>query len=305
MILKLKTKNIKNEIEVFINQFIDNLKTRKEVKAIILLGGLGKRSFIDEFSDVDMSIVTTDSDRSNFPLPFEFHTKFNNRFIEFNIHQLILEEEIKDDNHWGEGKIEAYSNAIIAYDPFGYANQILKEKAVFDEKKAYDRMIWIMQQYKWRGQIHSIRCYKRGCPEASHDLLNHCVELLLEAVFLLNGRYMPHRKWIFIFLDELKFGKSLKELFSKAMIVQNYSYESILERITILDAIHKEIQKEVNKKYKNFPQNPYVYYYRNKVQVNKITQADKVYKKLTGKEGIDNQKDKELFGEICFNVDKL
>lgn len=225
--------------------------------------------------------------------------------MEFNIHQLIVEEELDDNNRWNDSKIEAYSNAIIEYDPFDYAKKILKQNVVFDNKRAFNRLVWILQQYKWRGQIHSIRCYYRGCPQASHDLLNNCVELLLEAVYLLNERYVPHKKWEFIFLDELEYGCDLKSLFANAMLVKSFTFESILERIEVLDKIFKQIEEMAYKKYKDFPSRPYEFYYRNFVQLNKVTKADEFYFEMTGKLDVENNKDELIFGKICYDVDKL
>jgi len=307
MKIKLKSKNIKSEIEKIVNPFIERLSNREEVLSVILLGGMGKRDFLDEFSDVDLSVITTRKHKDKFPLPFEFHYEQNDRIIEFNIHQLILEDEIKKNNDWSESKIEAYANAIIVYDPHNYAKKILEKKVIFNEENAYNRLIWIVQQYQWRGQIHSLRCFERGYPESSHDLLNHCVEILLEAVYLLNKRYLPHRKWIFIFLKEMGIDGYLIELFKKSMVVKDFSYESIIQRIKILDEIYEIILKIVYETYPNFPTNPYEYYYRNFIQFNDETLADKMFLQKNGYKFVArrNEEDEKTFGEICFKMEKL
>lgn len=305
--MNLKTENIKAEMEEIIHPFIEKLAKREEVLSIILLGGLGKRNFLDQFSDIDLSIITSAKCKDKFPLPFEFHYQYEDKNIEFNIHQLILEDELNQNNVWNEGKIEAYANAIIVYDPNNYAKQILDDKVIFNEEKAYNRLIWIIQQYRWRGQIHSLRCFERGYPASSHDLLNHCLELLLEAVYLLNKRYLPHRKWIFAFLEQMNVDAYLIELLEKAMIVKDFSLNSIEERIKVLDKIYKIITKMVYEKYPDFPSNPYEYYYRNFVQLNKETLADKQFFKQTTRKFItgNSQEDEKLFGEICFKMKDL
>lgn len=307
MKMNLKTENIKDEIEEIIRPFIEKLAKREEVLSIILLGGLGKRDFLDQFSDVDLSIITSVKCKDKFPLPFEFHYQHESRNIEFNIHQLILEDELNPENVWNEGKIEAYANAIIIYDPNSYAKQILNNKVIFDEKKAYNRLIWIIQQYRWRGQIHSLRAFERGYPASSHDLLNHCVELLLEAVYLLNKRYLPHRKWIFVFLEQMNIDTRLIKLFEKAMLVKDFSLDSIKERIKTLDEIYEIVTKLVYEIYPDFPVNPYEYYYRNFIQLNNETASDKQFFKQTTRKFVagKSNEDEKIFGEICFNMQEV
>lgn len=305
MKMNLKTENIKPEIEEIIRPFIEKLTNREEVLGIMLLGGLGKRDFLDQFSDVDLSVIISNKYKDKFPLPFEFHYQHENRNIEFNVHQLILEDELNLNNIWNESKIEAYANAIIIYDPNNYAKQILDNKVIFDEEKAYNRLIWIIQQYKWRGQIHSLRVFERGYPASSHDLLNNCVELLLEAVYLLHKRYLPHKKWIFAFLEQMNIDTHLIELFEKAMFVKDFSLDTIKQRIEILDKIYEIVIKSVYEIYPDFPANPYEYYYRNFVQLNNETLADQQFFKQTMHKFVVNKSDEKIFGEICFNMQGL
>src|SRR3989344_5104980 len=102
----MQTKNILKEIEKEIALFLKKLKKQYYIVGIVLLGGLGKRKFLDEFSDIDLAIFTLKKNVSDFPLPFEFHYKPDGRNLEFNIHQQVLEQEEEKDS-WNESKIEA------------------------------------------------------------------------------------------------------------------------------------------------------------------------------------------------------
>src|SRR3989344_2804334 len=138
----MKTKNILKEVEKEINPFLKKLKEQNYVIGIVLLGGLGKRKFIDEFSDIDLTIFT-----------------FNKSILEFNVHQQVLEKEEQRDS-WNESKMEAYSRGKIIYDPTGRIKKLIKNKTKFNKKNAFNRLVWIIQQYRWRAQIHSIRSFK-------------------------------------------------------------------------------------------------------------------------------------------------
>jgi len=296
----MKTKNIIGEIEKIVAPFLIKLKKQDYVAGVVLLGGLGKRRFIDEFSDIDILVFIWKTHTLKFPLPFEFHYNQDGRFMEFNIHQKVLENEERTD-FWDDFKIEAYSRGRIIYDPTGRIKKLIKKKTKFDAQKAFNRLIWIVQQYKWRGQIHSIRSCQRGYAEAAHDLLNQCSELLIEGIYLLNKRYLPHKKWSLVYLDEMR--KPLNQLkndFKSAMIIRAYTLSDIKRRLRILNKVYEIILAEISKKYKNFPSDPYVYYYKNFIQLNKQTKIDVLLNEFH--KYINNKDFDKLKGLLCFNL---
>lgn len=296
----MKTKNILKEVEKDIAPFLKKLKKQDYIIGIVLLGGLGKRKFLDEFSDIDLAIFTSKKEAFKFPLPFEFYQEINSSLMEFNIHQQILENEEKKDS-WNESKIEAYSRGKIFYDPTGRIKKLIKKKTLFSKERAFNRLIWIIQQYRWRAQIHSIRSYKRGYPESSHNILNQCSEMLLEAIYLLNKRYIPHKKWVLVYLKGMKSPwNQLSDDFKKAMIIKSHNLSDIKRRLKILNKIYKIILVEISKQYSDFPKDPYKYYYQNFVQINKQTKIDKLLNEF-GKDMSKNGfiKLKEF---LCFNL---
>ncbi len=296
----MKTRNILKEVEKDIKPFLIKLRKQSFVIGIVLLGGVGERKFIDNFSDIDLAVFTLRKNALKFPLPFEFYYKINRRLMEFNIHPQILEKEEKIDS-WDESKIEAYSRGKIFYDPTGRIRKLIKKKTQFDSGRAFNRLVWIVQQYQWRAQIHSLRSYKRGYPESAHNLLNQCSEILLEAIYLLNKRYLPHKKWILVYLDEMgKPWNQLRKDFKKAMIIKNYKLSDIKRRLKILNKIYKIIFTKILKQYKHFPKNPYEYYYQSFLQLNKQTKIDKLLIKF-GK-GINKKNFDKLKGFLCFNL---
>lgn len=56
---RIKTKNLKKDLKKLIEPFLDKLKKKDEILAVLLLGGLSDnnvRSHLDKFSDIDVSI---------------------------------------------------------------------------------------------------------------------------------------------------------------------------------------------------------------------------------------------------------
>jgi signal recognition particle subunit SEC65 len=295
----LKTTNIIPKVKTDIKDFIDLISKKNYIEGVVLLGGLGKRNFLDKYSDLDIAIFYRPRTTTNHFLPFEFHAIINGNRYEFNIHQLFYEKEVEKD--WSEEKKEAYSRARILVDKGKRIKKLINLKTVYDKRSAFSRLIWIMQQYVWRGQIHSLRIFYRGYPEGGHNLLNECVELLIEAVYILNSRHRPHQKWRIAMLTTMKLlPENFLENIRKAMLVLNFSIEDIEKRIKILNNIYTETLKLIKQKYPNFPKKPYEYYYRNFMQPKKNCFIQKTIEKLNSKM---NLKDiQELEGKLCLNL---
>ncbi len=296
----MKTLNIMSEVEKLIEPFLHMLCAKSYVQGVVLLGGLGTRQFMDKFSDIDIAVFTLREDATHFPLPFEFHYRVNERVLEFNIHQLIIEDE-EVTAKWGHGKVEAYSRSRILYDPTGKILRLIEGKTVFDKDEAFQRLLWIAHQYQWRGQIHSLRAYQRGHPEAAHDLLNQCAELLLEAVFLLLNSYPPHRKWGLVYLKgmESPFG-DLHNSFMNALLVKGFELCEIQRRIQVLNHIFSVVMTEVRQRYPDIPEDVYTYYYRKYVQLNKRTTVDDIL--IECQNELTENELSDLKGILCFNL---
>lgn len=118
---------------------------------------------------------------------------------------------------------------------------------------------------------------------------------------------MPHRKWIFVFLEQMNIDTHLIELFEKAMLVKDFSLDSIKERIKVLDEIYEIVIKLVYEIYPDFPVNPYEYYYRNFIQLNSETASDKQFFEQTTRKFVagKSNEDEKIFGEICFNMQEV
>ena len=294
-----QTENINSQLKQLITPFIKRLSTREEVLGIALLGGLGKRGFSDKYSDIDFSILLDDSKADRFPLPFEFHYAKDGYMAEFNINTLLYEQEMS--RSWEHGKIEAYDNARIIFDPFDKFKELLSAKIVFDEEEAFERLIWIVQQYQWRAQIHTLRTFHRGYPEGSQYILNICLDMLIEAIFILNNQYMPHCKWVYARLKDMNsFG--LYDSFIRCLFVQGVTYDNIICRLSIMNEIFDTIKKEARIKYPGFPANPYEYFlkkYKNLHAENPIEKEcllSPLFCELT-----DEEK-QAVLGELCFQI---
>ncbi len=297
--LVLKTENIIQKVEKDIKPFLDLLIKQSFVEGVVLLGGLGKRNYLDKHSDIDIAIFYEANTKSNHFLPFEFHATINNTKYEFNIHPVFYTKDVNSE--WDEGKKEAYSRAKVFSDKKKRIKKLIKAKTVFDNKAAYFRIMYILQQYVWRGRIHSLRTMYRGYPEGGHDLLNECVELLTEAIYLLNEKPRPHRKWRIAMLTTMdmlpeNFFDNLRE----SMLVKSYNEEDIRRRIGSLESIYSWVEKKTREKYPNFPDKPYEYYFKKFYQLRNECYVQKIAKEMCADQSEENIQ--EIEGQLCLNL---
>lgn len=263
---RISTENIKDSIRERIMPFVERLKSKSEVEGIVLLGGLSNndyRNFMDKFSDVDISIfLSIDSNQYSehgrlepkiqeiLPawLPnFEFHVPFAENMIEINVHQQIIEFEENKNKTWDEAKKEAYAySAEIIYDKKGRVKRLINEKVRFNEAHRKLRLAQLLGQYQWYVRINPLRQIERGFLENAHDLLNEGVEMFMEALYLFNRRYRPHKKWrIAMSFDLPWLPKEYQEKLRASMKVEGFGQESILRRRECLIELFEELQQAV------------------------------------------------------------
>lgn len=270
--VKPKTKNFKPKIENLISLFTNRLRKQSQVEGVILLGGLGRRNFLDKHSDVDFAVFVN----PRFPLPFfikktpgfllpkwlprfEFYVRSIVGDLEFNLHQQVLRDEAKLDHPWDETKKEAYSRGIIILDRSGKLKRLLTKKLSFPEKWRQRRLTEIVGQFPWYAFINPLRQIDRGFIHNGHDLLNQAIEMLVEALFLYNRQYRPHKKWCLetsMLLPWLP--KGYRRNILEAMLIKDFSGRDIYRRVRILKKIFESLQKCLLKE-KVVPKNAYEY----------------------------------------------
>lgn len=294
-----KTENINDEIKKEIAPFLKRLEECDYIEGIVLLGGLGLRDFSDKYSDIDITLFYTREIEEEKHLPFEFHYKVENRTYEFNIGELYYEEE--KELNWDESKKEAYLRGRVIVDKNNRIQELIDKKTKYDSSNDRERLVFIMQQYYWRGQIHTIRSFHRGFPENAHILLNNCLEMLIEAFYIINHKYRPHLKWRFSNLLEMDIipRDSIKNI-REAFLIKDNSLKDIKRRIYLMDKVYETLKGIVAEKYPDFPENPYVYTYRNHYQLIPLTYSQRIKEKYI-KEAPDKDAE-QLEGKICFNL---
>lgn len=294
-----KQENVKAKTEVEIQDFLDRLTRHPSVSGLVLLGGLGTRNYIDQFSDIDIAIFTYEKNIKKVPLPFEFHyLTLSGRILEFNIHQQIIEHE--QGAIWDESKKEAYSRGIIYFDPEGEIKKLIRQNTKFNKKEAHERLIYIVQQYEWRAKIHAIRACKRGFPEAGNDLVDESLDLLVEALYLLEKKYRPHRKWRLVYLNQFEIPKEIIEAIHEVKLTHEHTEAVVTARVKLLNTVFEYVRSKIRALYPTFPKNPYEHYYTNNVQLNAKPTAIRLVENWKDALSVDEYE--KIKGLSCYNL---
>lgn len=238
MVNGIKTENIKPMIRERVKQFTERLKECPEVEVIVYLGGLANteyKDFVDQYSDIDIGIFLN-TDRENLPdwlQPFSFYIPVNDgneeRMMEVNLHQQILEEERND---WADTKKEAYAYASeVVFDRNGQIENLIKEKTKLTEEYKKKYLSHLLSRINWNVKINPLRAIERGLILNGEELLNQGIENMMDLLFVYNGKYPPHVKWKAAMIENLEYYpddiiRKIKECY----MIENISNEDIIKR---------------------------------------------------------------------------
>ena len=248
--------NLIEDYRHLVSSAVNRLKNRPSTVAVVLLGGLGKRQYVDEFSDLDIAVFTDDVDKQLPPFSFFVHHK--NRDIEFNITQHIISTQYYD---WESEKREAYRSSIVVYDPTGALRALIDMQLLKAHTAFKNNTISALNQVYWKGLRHSIAAAKRGIPESAHSLLNESISHLMDATYAINTRELPHGKWRFALLEQLPCTvPSLRERFASALVVRGFDAADIERRVAIVFELFKDLTSLANSVFPEFPKDLYEYW---------------------------------------------
>jgi hypothetical protein len=251
----IQTTNIVDELQAWISAFVQRMHLFGEVEGIVLLSGVAKRDarpVADIFSDIDLAVFLNEpqvpldvvdlrgyvlANQEKLPkwLPdYEFHIPVGNGiYREVNLHQMLYSYESRAGTIWSDAKKEAYAyTSRILYDKQGRIEQLISSKTVYDFVDRKNRLCRIAVQMPWYGWLNPERQLQRGFPVVAHYLLNEAIDLLVEGIYLINARFMPHPKWRLLVVDDLpwKPANFLANL-SDILVVHGYSRMEIIQRM--------------------------------------------------------------------------
>jgi hypothetical protein len=257
---QIKTCNVVDELRRWVQPFVDRLRVFPEVEGVVLIAGVARqpyRPFADLYSDIDLAVflrspvVPDGMDLKSFTLAHQEQLPAwlpDYQFVvplspsgerEVNLHQLLYSYECREDNPWPEAKKEAYAyTSEVVYDREGRVRRLIETKTRFDTAERTRRLARIAVQVPWSGWLNPRRQLKRGLVTCAHDLLNDACELMIEALFLINGRYRPHRKWRLAVAENLPLKPArFSQLIREAMLIFSFDDSDVERRIAAVEEL--------------------------------------------------------------------
>ncbi len=233
---------MKKEIEYF----LELLKKKPEVVAILLLGGMGKQKNIhpiDEYSDIDIAIIIECSELPDWLPNFSFFLWYENQITNtlVNVYQCTLSSLKENNVIWGMSKCEAYQHAQVYYDKSGTVSVLIKEIIERSNKKKQVLIenIHIIDRFIHKNPTKMIF---RGYYISANIMINEALKRFIESLYLINDVFVPHFKWQENDLKYLEWIPSncinkLREI----IVIKDFSKEEIYRRASIFDELYKEL----------------------------------------------------------------
>lgn len=307
-------KNFNKDFEKILRPFIERLKQKTEVEGIVVLGGLGQRSYVDLHSDIDVAIFFSTKTASLEWLPnFEFSVHLSEPFnknlakLDFNVHQQELHQQQSE--QWNQIKKDAYSNGVIAYDRSGKVTKLIKQKTKYNRASETEILLIAISKLPPYIRINPKKQAQRGLFLVAHQLLNEGIDIIVEALFVLNQRFLPHDKWKLREVLSLtwlpsNFEHDLRE----GLLVKNFSLRDVDRRQVALGRVADQISLKIVERLGDSELGLYGRACRTTLQRQyvKETFADKLLKKVEDLEkGIfTNLERKRVFGFINYTLIK-
>ncbi|MFC1959607.1 DUF4037 domain-containing protein [Chloroflexota bacterium] len=190
--VQISAPNRINDFRAHVKSQLPRLTALPGVSGIMLNGGLS-RGFADDLSEIDLTFYLESATYTTWkmgrsPLPIGICVLDG---MIYDIKSADLDEEMAHD--WEMVALWDLSYAEILYDPHGALARLKADKLIpIDPLLATSPLFaaW------WHFELAGNAWIKRADALQGHLILNQAVVELLKALFLANGEYVPHDKWL-------------------------------------------------------------------------------------------------------------
>lgn len=226
--VQAKGNNRVQELKEELQKQLPLFKQYEGIVGIMLDGGIS-RGFADALSEIDVVLFLH---REQFE---QYHSKLTPTALGitmldgylYDIKLCCYEEEMEC--AYGQVELWDLSYAQILYDPQGELQHLfdvkLKETVDLDSAGGYLFDAW--WHYRLAGDIWVAR---EDCVQG-HFMLNTAITPLLSALYVINGEYVPHEKWLIHMSRSLPWlSKNYEQQLEQLFCVKEFSLEGLKER---------------------------------------------------------------------------
>lgn len=272
------------EARQILDPFIARLARQPQVEGVVLLSSMavtGQRVTFDEMSDIDLTVWLRCGMRADQwrPAPratrrlvvdrapqwlgnFSFDLPMRWGMVEVNVHQRLIEYDLDTRTIWDDAMREAHAyTAEILHDPNSNVARLLNMRTSMSEAERLDRLIRLANRLEWDIRRAPERMFHRGDVAAAHGILGAAVDEMIELLYALAGRFMPHRKWRLAGLTWYGLASAAElALLKAAMRVAGLTTRELRRRMDALEQLWLEVHRRLPS---GFPTEPYRYYSAN------------------------------------------
>ncbi len=249
--VNLSSENIIDDFLAALDKEVERLKLLDGIVGITLNGGLS-RGYADHLSEIDIVIYQEkehfeNRQRSVTPLPLGI-VKLSGYLYDIK----VVDFESEEKRIWDSVSLWDLSYSKILFDPEGKTEQLMNDKLCCTPKvsQAEALLFSAWWYYRLAGDIW----IHRGDALQGHYILNKAIVPLIEALFIANGEYIPHEKWIVHMSRSLDWKpQHWEKKLAKALGTGDLSIQNLLDRQAAVESLWKEIDEHlVSKEYPEF-----------------------------------------------------
>ena len=241
--VQAKGMNRVQELKEELRKHLPLFQQYEGLAGIMLDGGMS-REFADSLSEIDVVLFLHRKQFDQYHnqlTPTALGITMMDHYL-YDIKLCCYEEEME--RPYGQVELWDLSYAQILYDPKGELQHLFDMKLIEtvepDSASGYLFDAWWL--YRLAGDIWIAR---EDCVQG-HFVLNSAIKPLLSALYVINGEYIPHEKWLvhmsrsLMWLPE-NYEQQLEHLFC----VKDFSLESLKERQAVFQQIWTKLDEKL------------------------------------------------------------
>ena len=244
--VNIESKNIVDELLNELNKNIDKFLSFGEVVGIILDGGLS-RGYADYLSEIDIIIYLTQEQflkykRVKTPIPLGI-TKIDGYLYDIKIENYdeVLTRDFDMVALWD------LSYAKVIYDPYNKISDLIKLK--LSQPVSIAQAESLMFSAWWNYRLAGDIWINRKDVAQGHFVLNNAIKPLISALFIVNGEYIPHEKWIIHMTRTLEWKPdNWDDILGRVLATGGFDLQSLVTRQLVIDELWTWIDNELTKK---------------------------------------------------------
>lgn len=230
------------EYRAHLGETLSGFADHPGVVGVLLTGGVA-RGFADDRSEIDVTLYLTAEAaarwrRGEAPVATGI-TKREDYLYDVK----TVDIEAAAAREWSETAQWDASYAEVLYDPEGRVTSLLESKCA---PPGPERASELLFSAWWYARLTTDCWRDRGDPIQSHLVLSEAIRPLLRAVFVANGEYVPHEKWLANLSRSLEWTpRDWHERLGEAVRTGPLTAEAVARRQAVVLGLWRDVDREV------------------------------------------------------------